>query len=768
MQPAAVHYIFICTSCTFICMALGPPLSLDQGTYHTALGFALDFKTHTLFYALSFYGRLVTEFLFHVKKEGILLLTNVIKRDGRVVNYDRSRIVSAIYRACKASGIDDLDLAQELGFQVEDELKRKYADRAPSVEDIQDIVEKTLMERDMYEVAKRYILYREQRHSLRSVKKVFFDAEKIFEEYMDMQDWRVKENSNMNYSLQGLNNHIVSLVTSKYWLERIYPEEIREAHNHGEFHIHDLNILGPYCCGWNLPDLLTKGFGGVSQKVESQPAKHFRVALMQVVNYCYTLQGEAAGAQAFSNFDTYLAPFIGYDGLSYGEVVQCMQEFVFNLNVPTRVGFQTPFVNITMDVNVPDILKNEPVIIGGKFQDKCYGDFQREMDMLNKAFAQVMLEGDAKGRIFSFPIPTYNISPDFPWGSEVSEKIMSLTGKYGAPYFANFISSGLSPDDVRSMCCRLRLDNRELIRRGGGLFGANPLTGSIGVVTVNLPRIGYLCRTKSSFMGRLKYLMDLAKQSLLVKRRLLERMTESGLYPYSRVYLADVKDGVGEYWYNHFNTIGILGMHESVLNFLGCGIETQEGREFALEVLDFMREQLMEYQEETGYLFNLEATPAEGASYRLASLDKEAFPDIKTSGSSAPYYTNSTQLPVSYTSDIITALAHQEELQNRYTGGTVFHGFLGEKVTDTRALELLIRRTFEQFKIPYFTVTPTFSICPDCGYIGGEHWTCPICSQKTEVWSRVVGFYRPVDNWNPGKRQEFEDRLEFAPPKAGS
>lgn len=685
----------------------------------------------------------------------------VIKRDGRVVDFDPGRIVNAIYRACVACGIDDLGLAQTVAARVIETLERSHGDRAPSVEEIQDLVERVLMESGQFEVGKRYILYRKQREGLRQLRHLLLDAEQVLDEYVNMRDWRINENSNMNYSLQGLNNHVVSLVTAKYWLEKIYSEEIRRAHVEGDFHIHDLNLLAPYCCGWNIADLLLRGFGGVPQKVESKPAKHFRVALMQVVNFCYTMQGEAAGAQAFANFDTFLAPFIAYDGLSYQDVVQCMQEFIFNLNVPTRVGFQTPFVNITMDVTVPPGLANQPVIIGGEYRDCCYGEFQREMDMLNAAFCEVMLGGDAKGRIFSFPIPTYNVGPDFPWEGEVAEKIMAVTAKYGVPYFANFISSGLSPDDVRSMCCRLRLDNRELLRRGGGLFGANPLTGSIGVVTINMPRIGYLSRTPSAFKHRLRRLMDLAKQSLLVKRRLLERLTEQGLYPYSRVYLSAVKQRFGEYWHNHFNTIGLVGMHEALLNLFGFGLDTQEGRDFAVEVLDFMRETLVEYQEETGYLFNLEATPAESASYRLAKLDRAAFPDIRTSGTSEPYYTNSTQLPVGYTDDLFAALEMQEELQSKYTGGTVFHVFLGEQVDEPRNLGVLVRRIFENYRIPYLTITPTFSVCEDHGYIRGEKPRCAICGRPTEVWSRVVGFYRPVQNWNPGKREEFRERMEF-------
>ncbi len=589
------------------------------------------------------------------------------------------------------------------------------------------------------------------------------DILNAIDKYLSLKDWRVRENSNMNYSLQGMNNHIVSMATTSYWLEKIYPHEIRQAHLQGDFHIHDLNLLAPYCCGWDLRDLLKRGFGGVEQKIESKPAKHFRVALMQIVNFFYTLQGEAAGAQAFSNFDTFLAPFIAYDKLSYSDVVQCMQEFVFNLNVPTRVGFQTPFVNITMDVMVPEYLAHEPVIVGGEYRSRSYGEFQREMDMLNKAFCEVMLQGDAKGRIFSFPIPTYNIANNFPWNSEVAEMILKMTSKYGVPYFANFISSGLSPEDVRSMCCRLRLDNRELRKRGGGLFGANPMTGSIGVVTINMPRLGYLSRSEDEFFERLSKIMDMAKESLVIKRRVIEELTETGLYPYSKVCLRTIKESFGQYWYNHFSTIGLVGMHEALVNLFGKGIETDEGRTFAIKVLDFMRNKLIDYQKQTNNLFNLEATPAEGTSYRLAKIDKESFKDIYTSGDSEPFYTNSTQLPVGQYTDLFKALEMQEELQIRYTGGTVFHIYLGEKVEDTEPLALLIKRIFENYRLPYITITPTFSICQDHGYIPGEEYTCPICSQTTEVWSRVVGFYRPVQNWNPGKQEEFKLRKTYLP-----
>lgn len=690
-----------------------------------------------------------------------MLPKKIIKRDGRVVDFDQERIINAIFKAAKAVGGQDRRLACELANQVTALIAQKFTDRLPTVEDVQDLVEKVLIENGHARTAKAYILYRQQHAEWRDFRNLLVNVEKMVQDYLDGRDWRINENSNMNYSLQGLNNHIISAVTSKYWLEKVYPPEIRRAHEEGFIHIHDLSLLAPYCCGWDLADLLETGFAGVGQKVESAPPKHFRTALGQIANFFYTLQGEAAGAQAFSNFDTYLAPFIRYDGLDYREVKQAMQEFIFNLNVPTRVGFQTPFVNITLDVVVPRILADEPVIIGGKRQEACYGEFQKEVDWLNQAFCEVMMEGDARGRIFTFPIPTYNITKEFPWDSPVAERILAMTAKYGIPYFANFINSDLKPEDVRSMCCRLRLDNRELKKRGGGLFGANPLTGSIGVVTINLPRLGYLSSTEEEFFLKLKQYMDLAKESLLIKRGVLEKLTEQGLYPYSRFYLRHVKERFGRYWENHFNTIGIVGMHEALLNFLGQGIETAEGRQFALKVLDFMREVLTSYQEETGQLFNLEATPAEGTSYRLARLDKSLYPDIITSGRQEPYYTNSTHLPVDATCDVFEALEHQDELQIRYTGGTVFHAYLGERVTDLTACRKFLQRVFTNFRLPYLTITPTFSVCPEHGYLAGEQWTCPSCGQETEVWSRIVGYYRPVKNWNKGKQAEFNMRRTF-------
>ncbi|MDI3481706.1 MAG: hypothetical protein PWQ97_1361 [Tepidanaerobacteraceae bacterium] len=689
------------------------------------------------------------------------MISYIIKRDGHVQKFEKEKIESAIFKAARAVGGNDRETAAKLADEVVSVLEQKYKDATPTVENVQDIVEKVLIERGHARTAKAYILYRKQHQDMREFRKVFLDIEDTIDQYIGKSDWRINENSNMGFSLQGLNNHISTAVISKYWLNKIYPEEVREAHVRGDFHIHDLGLLSVYCCGWDLRDLLLSGFTGVEGKVASKPPKHFRTALGQIVNFFYTLQGEAAGAQALSNFDTYLAPFIYYDGLTYDEVRQCIQEFIFNLNVPTRVGFQTPFVNITMDLMVPQMMAKEPVIIGGKFMDRTYGEFQKQMDMLNMAFAEVMMEGDANGRIFTFPIPTYNITRDFDWNSPVVDKIMEMTAKYGLPYFSNFVNSDMKPEDVRSMCCRLRLDNRELRKRGGGLFGANPLTGSIGVVTINMPRIGYLSKSEGEFFERLGALMDIARTSLEIKRKILEKMTREGLYPYARFYLRDIYKRFGAYWQNHFNTIGLVGMNEALLNFKKCGIAEEEGKKFALAVLDFMREKMEQYQEETGILYNLEATPAEGASYRLAKKDKEMFEDIITCGSEEPYYTNSTQLPVDFTDDIYKALKHQEELQCRYTGGTVFHGFIGERISDAAACKSLVRKIAENFRLPYYTITPTFSVCEDHGYIEGEHFSCPHCEKPCEVYSRVVGYYRPVQCWNNGKRQEFSDRKEY-------
>ncbi|MBU2455820.1 MAG: ribonucleoside triphosphate reductase, partial [Proteobacteria bacterium] len=546
-----------------------------------------------------------------------------------------------------------------------------------------------------------------------------------------------------------------------------YPPKIRDAHYAGDLHIHDLSLLSVYCVGWDLQDLLLEGFKGVAGKVESSPPKHFRSALGQVVNFFYTLQGEAAGAQAMSNFDTLLAPFIWEDKLSYKQIKQALQEFVFNINIPTRVGFQTPFTNITMDLIVPSTLKNSPIIIGGEYREQTYADFQEEMDTLNAAFAEVMMEGDAKGRVFTFPIPTYNITKDFDWSNPNLENIWKMTGKYGIPYFSNFVNSDMDPEDARSMCCRLRLDNRELRKRGGGLFGANPLTGSIGVVTLNLPRIGYLAKDETDFFERLDSLIKYAADSLSIKRKILEKFTEGDLYPYSKFYLRKIKESTGVYWRNHFSTIGILGMNEACINFMDQGIATQAGQDFAVRVMDHIRTRIEKLQEETDEIFNLEATPAEGTTYRFASKDKAKFEDIICANEEEykqgkdPFYTNSTHLPVNYTDDIFEALELQDRLQTKYTGGTVQHLFLGEEVTDTQVVKNLVDKVSNSFKLPYFTLTPTFSVCPSHGYLAGEHEKCDTCDADTEVYSRVVGYLRPVGQWNKGKQTEFAMRKTF-------
>ena len=574
----------------------------------------------------------------------------------------------------------------------------------------------------------------------------------LIDNYLKQLDWKVRENSNMSYSIQGLNNYIASEVSKTYWLHKIYNEKIRNAHLSGDIHIHDLNIIAVYCVGWDLKDLLMEGFQGVKGKVESAPAKHFRTALGQVVNFMYTMQGEAAGAQAFSNFDTLLAPFIRYDKLSYEQVKQSMQEFVFNMNVPTRVGFQTPFTNITMDLTVPSYYADHPVIIGGELMEETYKEFQPEMDMLNKAFFEIMMEGDASGRVFSFPIPTYNITKDFDWDNENIKGLWEMTAKYGIPYFSNFINSDMSPEDARSMCCRLRIDNRELEYRGGGLFGSNPLTGSVGVVTINLPKLADNSKTKEEFLEKLADLMETAKESLEIKRNLLEDLTDKNLYPYTKFYLRDIKARFGVYWKNHFSTIGLIGMNEACENLFGQNIGSKEGKQFALEVMDFMRAKIIEFQKETGNNYNLEATPGEGTSYRLAKLDKNH---------KYKYFTNSTQLPVNYSDDIFEVLEHQDDLQTKYTGGTVVHIFAGERITNMETMKNLVKKVCNNYKLPYFTFSPTFSTCPNHGYIAGEHFKCPECGADCEVYSRIVGYIRPVSQWNKGKQMEFQNRKTF-------
>jgi ribonucleoside-triphosphate reductase len=693
---------------------------------------------------------------------------SIRKRDGRAEPFDASKITAAIRRAGEATGEFGVEEARHLTVRVV-RLLQALGDTLPvTVENVQDVVEEILLSSPYRRTAKSYILYRDQHARMREmVQKADLD---LIDGYLGKLDWRVRENSNMGYSLQGLNNYISSEVSKIYWLNKVYPAEIREAHDNGAIHIHDLGLLSVYCVGWDLQDLLLVGFRGAPGKAESRPARHFRTALGQIVNFFYTLQGEAAGAQAFSNFDTLLAPFIRYDKLSPQDVRQALQEFVFNVNVPTRVGFQTPFTNLTMDLHPPAALAGENAIVGGVRVPETYADFQAEMNILNAAFLEVMTEGDAKGRVFTFPIPTYNISRDFDWDQPGLDKLWEVTAKYGIPYFANFVNSDMHPDDARSMCCRLRLDKRELEKRGGGLFGANPQTGSIGVVTINMPRLGHLAASADDFISRLDRLMILARNSLEIKRKVLEQFTDQDLYPYIRYYLRQVKERHGCFWYNHFSTIGLVGMNEACLNLFGKDIGTPEGSDFAARVLDCMRQRLADFQEETGNFYNLEATPAEGTSYRLAKLDRKLYPEIITAGMGAdePFYSNSTQLPVNYSEDIFQVMDLQDALQSRYTGGTVQHIFLGEAVSDPQAVKAFVRAICGHYRLPYFTLTPTFSICPQHGYLKGEERTCPTCRAETEVYSRVVGYLRPVQQWNQGKQAEFSRRSRFHVEGAGA
>ncbi|MFO7749221.1 MAG: ribonucleoside triphosphate reductase [Desulfobacteraceae bacterium] len=693
------------------------------------------------------------------------MFEKIKKRDGRIADFDSSKISDAILKSGRETGEFDHREAQKLTMKVITLARELRLGSCPEVEEIQDIVERVLLDSPYYKTAKAYILYREQHNQIRRI--TIQENVDLMDSYIRKMDWKVKENSNMSYSLQGLNNFISSDITAEYWLNRIYTPKMRDSHNSGDIHIHDLSLLSVYCVGWDLQDLLMEGFKGVAGKVESAPPRHFRTALGQLVNFFYTLQGEAAGAQAISNFDTLLAPFVYEDDLGYKEVKQAIQEFVFNINIPTRVGFQTPFTNITMDLNVPAILKESPVIIGGEYREKTYGAFQTEMDLINSAFAEVMMEGDAKGRVFTFPIPTYNITEDFNWDNPNLENVWKMTGKYGIPYFSNFVNSDMSPDDARSMCCRLRLDNRELRKRGGGLFGANPLTGSIGVVTLNLPRLGYLAENEADFMERLDDLLETAGESLSIKRKVLEKFTEGNLYPYSKFYLRKIKEQYGCYWENHFSTIGILGMNEACVNFMNRDIATDEGQAFSVRVMEHIRSQIETMQKEKNEIYNLEATPAEGTTYRFAMKDKERYPGIvcadeaEYQNGNDPFYTNSTHLPVNYTDDLFEALELQDDLQTKYTGGTVLHLFLGEEVPDIEIVKSMVKKVSNNFRLPYFTLTPTFSICPTHGYIPGEHPVCSRCGAETEVFSRVVGYLRPVKQWNNGKQTEFEMRKTF-------
>lgn len=698
-------------------------------------------------------------------------MKKIVKRDGKIVEFNPDKITNAIEKAANVTREFNRNTAKSLTQKVieltEGLIKNKQSNlKTSSIEEIQDIVEYVLLSSDYKKTAKSYVLYRDQHTKIRDfINTVNID---MVDDYLSQLDWQVNENSNMSYSIQGLNNYIASNISKSYWLNKIYPTEIKEVHQNGDIHIHDLNMLSVYCVGWDLKDLLLEGFTGVKGKIQSAQAKHFRTALGQVVNFLYTMQGEATGAQAFSNFDTLLAPFIRYDGLDYTQVKQAMQEFIFNLNVPTRTGFQTPFTNITMDICVPSYYANQNVIIGGEIKEETYKDFQKEMDMINKAYFEVMMKGDNTGQVFTFPIPTYNITKDFDWDNAELEGLWEMSAKYGIPYFSNFINSDMSPEDARSMCCRLRIDNRELEYRGGGLFGSNPLTGSIGVVTINLPRIGYLAKDEREFLARLKETMILAKNSLEIKRKVLENFTEKDLYPYTKFYLRDIKARYGVFWKNHFSTIGLVGMNEACENLLGQSIGTPQSKGFALRVMDYMRDLIIEFQKETGNNYNLEATPAEGTSYRLAKLDKKNLISVKCANETdyykkgaKPFYSNSTQLPVNYTDDIFEVLEHQDELQTKYTGGTVVHIYAGERIYDNVVMKNLVKKVCTNYRLPYFTFSPTFSTCQNHGYISGEHYACPKCGEECEVFSRIVGYIRPVRQWNEGKVTEFSLRKNY-------
>lgn len=680
-----------------------------------------------------------------------------MKRDGRLETWSTDRIAHAIFKALSASGVKDPILSKRLARKVEAKLD---GIEIPEQEHVQDMVEQVLMESRQYEIAKRYVLYREKRRQLREQKQAYLDIKETIDEYLGNTDWRVNENANMTHSFQGLMLHLSGTVQARYILEK-YPVEIRQAHEHGYFHIHDLSFgLAGYCAGWSLRDLLLEGFN-LEGRSSAGPARHFDSVLGQMVNFLGTLQNEWAGAQAFNNVDTYVAPFIRHDGLTYDQVRQSVQKFVFNLNTTSRWGGQSPFTNLSFDLVPPKHIAKEAVIIGGKLQDSTYGEYTDEMEMFNRAFLDVMLGGDYHDRIFSFPIPTYNITKDFPWESIIGELLLKLTAKYGAPYFQNFISSDLSPEDVRSMCCRLQMDLRELRKKTGGLFGAGDLTGSIGVVTLNLSKLAYLSQSEEEFLDLLTEYAELARDALEFKRKIIQTNMDNGMFPWSRRYLRNGYKG-------HFSTIGVLGGHEACMNLLGKGIETEAGVRLMTLALNHLRELARRFQAETGNLYNLEATPCEGTSYRLAKIDRSLYPNIYTAGNGTPYYTNSTNLPVGISDDVIYALEHQNRLQTLYTGGTVFHTFLGEAHTDLESLKNFIVKAFTMTKIPYLSITPTFSICKEHGYIAGEHFKCPICGQEAEVYTRIVGYYRPVQRWNKGKLAEYKDRVTYAAPACES
>jgi ribonucleoside-triphosphate reductase (formate) len=695
-------------------------------------------------------------------------ITKIQKRDGKQVPFDAEKITEAISKAMKAVGQYDEKKAQKVTDAVLKELSLGDK-KIPNVEEIQDLVEKHLMLSKCVDTAKAYILYRDLRSRSRNINNLLDVGAKI-NSYIDKADWKLHIDSSVDYHLQGLYKNIVNEISERYWMNEVYTEEMRRLHENKDLHIHKSSSISAYCVGWDLQDLLLTGFKGVAGNIECNPPKHLNPALGQLVNFLYTLTNEAPdGAVAISSLDTYMAPFIRHDKLGYKQVKQALQSFVYNMNMPTKSGGQVVFSNVTLDLKVPKDMKDSPVILGGEYQKEKYGDFQKEMDIFNKALADVYIEGDAKGRAFTFPIPTYNISKDFDWQNKAYDGIWEMTAKYGIPYFANFVNSDMNPEDARSMCCRLRIDKRELHKRGGGFFGANPLTGSIGYTTINLPRIGYLTKgDKKQFFKKLEYLMKVSRNALTLRRNLVEDFTEKGLYPYSKFYLRNVKEKTGKYWTNHFSTIGIIGMNEACLNFFGKDIASKEGQKFASEVLDFINKKLLEYQNSGDELYNLEASPAEGTSYSMARKDKELYPDILVANEAEldrdgimPYYTNSTQLPVGYTEDLFEALDLQDDLQSKYTGGTVFHGFLGERLSSSDSAKNLVKKITENYKLPYITLTPTFSICQNHGYINGEYFECPTCNEETLVYSRVVGKIAPVQRWNPGKQSEFCDRKEY-------
>lgn len=685
----------------------------------------------------------------------------VVKRDGAIADFDLSKIGDAIAKAFDATQMNyNDDITNLLSLRVTADFQPKIKDDLIDVESIQDSAEHVLVQAGYADVAKAYILYRKQREKIRNMKSTILDYKEIVNSYVKVEDWRVKENSTVTYSVGGLILSNSGAVTANYWLSEIYDQEIADAHRNADIHIHDLSMLTGYCAGWSLKQLIQEGLGGIRGKITSAPAKHLSVLCNQMVNFLGIMQNEWAGAQAFSSFDTYLAPFVKVDNLSYPEVKKCIESFVYGVNTPSRWGTQAPFSNITLDWTVPNDLAELPALVGGKEMDFCYKDCKKEMDMINKAFIETMIEGDSEGRGFQYPIPTYSITRDFDWSDTENNRLLfEMTAKYGTPYFSNYINSDMEPGDVRSMCCRLRLDLRELRRKTGGFFGSGESTGSVGVVTINLPRIAYLSGSKEEFYKRLDHMMDVSARSLKVKRNVISKLMEEGLYPYTKRYLGSFD--------NHFSTIGLIGMNETALNakWLGVDLTHAEAQEFAKEVLNHMRDRLVIYQEQYGDLYNLEATPAESTTYRLAKHDKERYPDIRTAGKpgDTPYYTNSSHLPVEFTSDIFDALDIQDELQTLYTSGTVFHAFLGEKLPDWKSAASLVRAIAENYRLPYYTMSPTYSVCQEHGYLSGEHFTCPKCGKPSEVYSRITGYYRPVQNWNDGKTQEYANRKLYDP-----